>query len=326
MITSASKLLVVAAAACGAALAQPTDEVAPTDSEQLLLEQIDQLRAAQGLNAEGQIAPLRGLALLYQESGDHVLAVNALEEARQVLRAKRGLRSASVEEALLLQQQIRSEKALGNGERVWNLQYDLIIIARQHLDDMQMLPVFLEIIDDRTERFDVFSTTDFGDLPPGLFVPCDPDVVAPGRAAPVFDARACPFGTWRMVVDRLRGAVLRNYADAIGVLLRNGDYTRQELRDLEKKALGLVPFARGSGCAVQNFAQFLESELVDTCLDPVGRFGGWVGGWDSLIRLVYYEVRGGAPAAPPHGGTELADAAAWLLEREQRERRNALVL
>ena len=96
MITSASKLLVVAAAACGAALAQPTDEVAPTDSEQLLLEQIDQLRAAQGLNAEGQIAPLRGLALLYQESGDHVLAVNALEEARQVLRAKRGLRSASV--------------------------------------------------------------------------------------------------------------------------------------------------------------------------------------------------------------------------------------
>ena len=98
---------------------------------------------------------------------------------------------------------------------MWNLQHDLIIIARQHLDDTRMLPIFLELIDDRTERLDEFSTTDFGDLPPGIYVPCTTGAVpAPinsgKRSAPVpiSDARNCPFGSWRTVVERLRGAVL----------------------------------------------------------------------------------------------------------------------
>lgn len=131
MITSASKLLIVAAAAAsGAALAQPAREPVPIESERRLLGQLDELRTERGLNAEELIEPLRALALVYQEAGDHVQAVVALQGARQVVRASRGS-SATVDEALLLRQQIRSEKALGNGERVWNLQHDLAAIARQ---------------------------------------------------------------------------------------------------------------------------------------------------------------------------------------------------
>jgi hypothetical protein len=322
MITSTSKLLVVAAAAaCAAALAQPTDQLVPIEPEQRLLGQVEELRAEQGLNAEGLVEPLRGLALLYQEAGDHALAAATLEEARQVLRANHGLHSATVDEALVLQQQIHSERALGNGERVWNLQYDLINIARQHLDDMRMLPVFRELIDDRTERLDVISTTAYRELPPGLFVPCDPSFTPPGAAVPVLPAQACAFGTWRMVVARLHGAVLRNYADAIAVLIRNGDYASPELRDLEKQALSFVPFERGFiVCSIGTFTEFLESELVHSCLDTAGGggpvLGRWasVGGWASLMRLAYYEVRSGAPAAArANAFAELGD---WYLRAD----------
>jgi hypothetical protein len=315
MIASASKLLVAAAAvACGAALAQPTQELVPIDSEQDLFKQIDELRAKQGRNAEGLVDPLRALAFEYQETGDHAQAVVALQEARQIIRANRGLFSATVDEALVLQQQIRSEKELGNGEQVWNLQYDLINIARQHLDDVRMLPVFLELIDDRTQRFEEFSTTNFRELPPGLYVPCEPGAVAPGVPVPVLDSRACPFGTWAGTVDRLRGAVLRNYADAIAVLIRSGNFASQELRNLEKQALSLVPSQRRFGCSVENFAKFLESELVDTCLDPAGPLGGGGGGGHSLMRLVYYEVRSGAPAtARARAYAELGD---WYLRAD----------
>jgi len=308
MVMSASRLLVIAAAAaCGAALAQPTREPASIpntiDPEQRLLAQIDELQSEGGLYAEGLIEPFRALGLLYQEAGDHVQAVVALQEARHVIRANRGLFSDTVDEALLLRQQIRSEKALGNGERVWNLQHDLIIIAREHRDDMRMLPIFVELIDDRTERLDEFSTTNYRELPPGLYVPCGtgPRPVplnSANRAAPVpvSDARNCDFGTWRTVVARLHGAVLRNYADAIAVLIRSGDYASQELRDLEKEALSLVPFEQGVvACSAGTFQEFLDSELVGSCMDTAG--GSGVGGWASLMRLAFYEVRSGAPAA-----------------------------
>jgi tetratricopeptide (TPR) repeat protein len=319
MVTSASRLLVIAAAAaCGAALAQPSIDSGRVEREQQLLEQIRESQAAEGLYAEGLIEPFRGLGLLYQESGDHALAVAAFSEARQLLRANHGLFSATVDEALLLQQQIRSEKALGNGERVWNLQHELIIVARENLDDIRMLPVFLELIDDRTERLDDFSTTSYRELPAGLYVPCGPLVMrtpvnSGGRGAPVpvSDARNCEFGSWRTVVDRLRGAVMRNHADAIAVLIRNGDFASQELRDLERQALRRAPFARGFiTCSVGTFNEFLDADLVGSCLDPAGIWDG-VGGWPSLMRLVYYEVRSASP--PAARARAYADLGDWYV-------------
>jgi hypothetical protein len=199
----------------------------------------------------------------------------------------------------------------------------MIIIARQHLDDMRMLPVFLELIEDRAERLDAFSTTSYKELPAGIYVPCSngvgPTPINSGRRAapvPVSDARNCEFGTWRTVVDRLQGAVLRNYADAIAVLIRNRDYASQELRDLEKEALALVPFERGFvNCSIGRLVEFIDSELVDSCLDPAGGSpgvqGAGVGGWASLMRLVYYEVRSGAAAtARARAYAELGD---WYL-------------
>src|SRR5690606_24619612 len=150
------------------------------------------------------------------------------------------------------------EKALGNGARVWDLQFDLINIARHHLDDMRMLPIFLELIEDRTERLEEFSTTKFADLRPGLYVPCSATPGPRGAPSRVSDAKACAVGTWRTTVERLRGDVLAQCAGAIAVRGRNGDYASQELRDLEREALFLEPFERGwlLSCWIGTFDEF----------------------------------------------------------------------
>ena len=313
MVTSTLRVLVIAAAtacACGAALAQ-TAPGFPADPERGLLEQIDLLRRQEGTTAEELVEPLRALALQYQEAGDHGLAVVALQEAKQVMRVNRGLFTASVDDALLLHQEIRSEKALGHSERVWTLQQDLMAIARKNYDDLRMLPVFLEIADDRTETLDEYSTTDFVKLPAGIYVPCipGPDGIRDGRVVAA-DARNCPFGTHQMVIDRLKIEILTHYAEAIEVILRNGDYASQELRDLERETLRLAP-NNPVACAV-TLSGLSELDLVGTCLEPVVRAGEHVfvrvGGRISLLRLIAYEFRSGAPAAArANAFAELAD-------------------
>jgi hypothetical protein len=321
MITTTIRLLVAAAAvASGAALAQPARERSPIEPQPRLLLQIDQLKAEDGPTAEALIEPLRALALRYQETDDHTLAVVALQEARQIMRMHRGLFSASVDEAQLLRQQIRSEKALGNGGRAWNLQQDLLTIARQHLDDIRMLPIFRELIDDRTELLEEFRTTRFEDLPPGIYVPCTSGAAAPprygdkrGQRTVATDARLCPFGSYRMVVERLSGEILTHYAEAIDVIVKNGDYASQELRDLEKQTLRLVPFNSISSCSGETLTQVLASEPVGSRWDPVC-FRAGVGGWGSLVRLAVYELRSGAPAAArANAFAELAD---WYVRAE----------
>jgi hypothetical protein len=313
-------LFVAASAAPAAVLGQPATQDVPLESEQRLLEQIDQVRAEEGATAEGLIAPLRGLALLHQEAGDHASAIIALQEARQIVRARHGLFSATVEEAELLRQQIQSEKALGYGDHAWSLQHELVTIAQQHYDDIRMLPIFVELIDDRTVLLDEFHATDFGDLRPGIYVPC---LTGGAGQAVVTDARACPFGTWRTVVDRLSREILQYYAEAIEVLVMNGDYASQQLRDLEKEALRLAPFIRTVSCRSGAIDQLLASELIGSCLEPIGHFGpitfGNVGGWATLMRLVVYEIRSGAPAAARATAfAELADWHLWYAQNDNR--------
>lgn len=318
MIASTIKLflVVVAAAAGGAVCAQAAPENAPAEPEQRLLERIDELRSEGGPTAEGLIEPLRALALLSQESGDHALAVVALQEARHITRVRRGFSATAIDQAQLLRQQIVSEKALGNSERVWNFQQELLKIAREHIDDLRMLPIFVELIDDRTELLEEFSTTDFLDLRPGLYVPCAPPARGPGPPSErvvASDARACPFGSWRVVVDRLNAEILTHYAEAIEVLVRNGDYASRQLRDLEKAALRLVPFSVSVTCSSTTVDQLLVARLVGSCLEPLGYFGAInVGGWVSLMRLLAYEIRSDAPAGTR--AVAFAELADWYLQ------------
>ena len=124
-----------------------------------------------------------------------------------------------------------------------------------------------------------------------------------------------------VVVARLREEILLYLADAIEVILNHGDYASQELRDLERQALGIEFYApywvlpsignatsgptRFTGlrleCPDATLDALLASDLLDGCLDPVIHWRGHVvanvGSWVSLVRSVAYEIRSGAPAA-----------------------------
>jgi hypothetical protein len=126
-----------------------------------------------------------------------------------------------------------------------------------------------------------------------------------------------------MVVDRLSQEVLQYHAEAIEVLVMNGDYSSQELRDLEKEAMRLAPFIRTVSCRSGTIDQLLASELIGGCLEPIGHFGpmifGNVGGWATLMRLLAYEIRSGAPAAArANAFAELADWYLWFAQNDNR--------
>jgi hypothetical protein len=335
MSTRPHRLLAIAAAAAavsGGLFAQ--SRLASLAPEQQLREQIAALQTETGLaRPAGLIEPLRALAVLHQEAGDHTLALAALEEARFVTRVHQGL--ASADEALLLREQIRSEKALGNHERVWELEQDMVTTARQHHDDVRMLPIFRELADD---RLDVIEKVRVGERPPMIYVGCYND----GPPAPYDYTRrtsgpmdpSCIGGINQRLIGRLHAEILMYYADAIEVILRTGDYASPELRQFERAALrftrgrgGIVLSSKSAGsfarCSGGTLEDFLALEILDSCLSPVSRRRGFVvanvGNLPGLIRLMSYEIRSGAPA--PARANALAELADWRIVTVPADRR-----
>lgn len=321
-----SKLLLATAAsaaallASGTVFAQPVFGFATTDPQVELVERIAELRAEGGPTPADVIEPLRALALQYQETGDHALAIVALEEARYVTRVHQGL--ASADEALLLRQQIRSEKDLGDHERVWDLEQDMITIARQHHDDSRMLSIFRDLAEDWSG---VIEGVRAGERPPMIYLGCYYGALLPPyddtrgkRRAPLpmgdgGGGPNCSSGSRDGIIGRLQSELLMYYADAIETILKSGDYGSQELREFEQTALRLrsgrritvMRYGESGGsftyCSGGTLDHYLALEILDSCLAPVGRGENFVaanvGGAVGLIRLISYEIRSGAPAA-----------------------------
>ena len=202
--------LVAAVVVSGTVVAQPARQ----DPQGGRIAQIAEMRAASGPTAAELIGPLHVLGLLYQESGDHVLAVAALEEARYVTRVHSGL--SSVDEALLLRQQIRNEKALADPQRAWDHQQDMLAIARKHLDDARMVPIFRDLAADRSE---VLEKVRLGKVLPELFLGCYYGEARPryddprGGQSPAIDSGDnCRFGTRDNIIAKLRDEILLYYA------------------------------------------------------------------------------------------------------------------
>lgn len=337
-----AKIFVTAAAAVAAGVvgAQPALSFAATDAQAALVEEIARLRAEGGANAAGAIDPLRALALQYQEAGDDALAIVILEEARHATRVNQGLTSA--DETLLMRQQIRSEKALGAYQRAWDLEQEMVTIARQHHDDIRMAQVFRGLAEGRA---DVLQRYREGHLPPEIHLGCYyadaprqyRDTRGRGGLPPGMDG-TCRSGNKLTAYRQLRTEILMYYADAIEVVVKSGDFASQELRNLEHAAVRFwtfpstrdhgpiemgVPSATVNGCESQSLDRLLESELLGTCLEPIIRRGRSVapnvGGWVGHVRLIAYELRSGSPAVDR--AKAIVDFADWHLHGTPPERR-----
>ena len=344
------RLLVIAAAAAagsGGLFAQPNRP--STSPEEQLRQQIAELQTETGLARPAEVVdPLRALALLYEEGGDYALASATLEEARYVARVHNGLTSA--DEALLLRQQVRSEKALGLYERAWDLQQDMVTIARQHHDDIRMLPIFRELAD---ERLGLIEQVRDSERPPMIYAGCyngEPlppyDYTRGGEwrnRVPTgdgggFTTPSCYGGINQDLIDKLGREILMYYADAIETILRTGDYASQELRELERAAVRIAggrlrvallgkPGGQLGTCPAATLEAYLALEILDSCLEPVLRGQGFVianvGNPLGFIRLMQYEFRSAAPATAR--ANAIADLADWYVEFAPAERRRFIL-
>lgn len=273
------------------------------ERERQIIEDIDRARSREGPHAESLIGPLTALALLYQEEGDRLLATATIERALQVVRANYGL--YALEQAPFIQQLIANEEEIGNIDAAWNLQQELLTLARRHPEDLRSVPIFRGLAEKRLNLLQQYKA---GEWPREFFLGCYYDY--PHRLGG--EPRSCTSGSRTFAIGRILAEVHSHYAEAIEVILSNELYSSEELRELEMEAVratltsGLI--GRGVECEIA-LDQLLEMEPLGSCLAPLRG----VGGGSSLVRLLLYEIRSSAPALTQLSALiRLADYLHWL--------------
>ena len=222
-------ILVFAACAASVASSQPDGDAA-ADRQRQLVVAIEQAEARGGPYSAELMAPLTSLAVLHQEAGDRDLAAAVIERLLHVVRVNYGL--YSLEQAPLLAQLIANAEAAGNAETAWELQDDLLTLARRNPEDLRTVAIYRDVADQRLAQLGV------RELP--LRSVCRGNEVLPGCGESL---RYTP-----AVNGLVFAGAMNNWAGAISVLLRNGMYGSPELRDLEQQLIkwGNCDVARGS--------------------------------------------------------------------------------
>ncbi len=227
-VKAASAILVLAAfAAPGARAALDNDP-----RERQFLDQIEELQSRNGSYPE-LLDALTGLILLYQEEGEHELALVVIEQAVQVVRVNAGLHS--LDQVPLLLQRIYAEEARGNDKGVWDREQELLTLVRRHPDDPRTVPVLHQMAD---RQMAVLDRVLAGERPPQIVYGCF------YKRWPKNQSGSCYAGSPQTVVQGMFAEAQRNYAAAIATLLRNGQQTSAEVRELEMKMLRGVDLVR----------------------------------------------------------------------------------
>lgn len=204
-----------------------------TDRERQIIAAIEQQQSRDGPHAEQLIAPLTDLAFLYQESGDHASAAAAIHQIRQLVRVNYGLHS--LEQVPMIERLIAYEASIGNAESAWELDQDLLSVARRHPNDLSTVAIFRGLADERMKRWSA------GWLTPQAVCSTAPTRAPTPRPIELADLVAAPEPTgpdcsapgYTGAYEIVRRETLRNYAEAIDVLRRNELYSSPELRELE---------------------------------------------------------------------------------------------
>jgi hypothetical protein len=219
----AARLLVLAAVAAPyAVFSQRELDPGASDEQRQIVEQILGAQAQGGPFSAESIDPLRELALVYEERGDHALASAVIEQARQLVRANYGLHS--LDQAPLLRQRIHNEEVRGNFPTAWDLEQDLLTLIRRHPDDLRTIPIWREIGDRRMQLLDRYLA---GERPPQIMLGC-----YRGQ-----DIGSCHAGSREVAAQAILSEAYRSYGGAIRVFLRHEIYASDELRELEMELI-----------------------------------------------------------------------------------------
>jgi hypothetical protein len=259
------------------------------DAEQRrILEQVEQIQARDGPYAPALLEELKQLIMLYRENDSPSLALVTIERALQVVRANSGL--YSLEQVPLLWQQLESEEALDNHAGAWNVEQELLALVRRYPGDVQVVPVLRRVADRQMRALGQLAAA--GEIPPQVFYGCYYDKYRPSGT------KCSGSGSRATVLQGMLADAGRNYADAIAVLLRNGAYSSDELRELEMQVV------RGAGL------------MRDTPLAPPWLFASTLEPWRSRIAPIEELATWQLPSEP--AGTSAGD---YLDRPEPREDR-----
>lgn len=218
------RVAMLALTALGAPCIATALDVPAFEERQLqVLNRIEAIESRDGPYSPALLDELKGLIVMYRENQEHALALVVIERALQVLRANSGL--YTLDQVPLLWQRIESEEAIGNHAEVWDLEQELLTLARRHLDNLEAVPLLRDLADRQMEVLGRF--VDLHETPPQVIYGCY------YKEWPSSDAGNCHSGTRTTVVQGMLADADRNYADAITVLLRNEAYSSDELRALE---------------------------------------------------------------------------------------------
>lgn len=204
-------------------LATPDGDAFEEQQRQILVK-IEDIEVREGPYSPALRDELARLIVLYRENEDHALALVAIERALQVARANDGL--YSLDQVPLLTLRLESEEALGNHEAVWDLEQELLKLARRHPQDSQTVGVLRYVADRQMEVLG--RVVGSNEIPPQVILGCYYELWASDLG------KHCPrAGSRTTVVQGMLADAVRNYADAIAVLLRNEAYASEELQELE---------------------------------------------------------------------------------------------
>jgi hypothetical protein len=227
-------IFAVAAAVASAAASSQSELDAAASRERQLIDSIEGEVSRGGAYSEELIAPLSELALLYQEADDRALASATIGRALQVVRANYGLYSLA--QAPLISRLVANEAAAGNHETAWEIEDELLTLAKRHPEDLRTVAIFREIGDRRVRLS--------GDELP-LSVVCKGHSNAAGcrEESNAFAAGSVGSLVNELYVGSVRSLInagaMNDWGSAINVFLRNQTYDSQELRELEQKLIAL---------------------------------------------------------------------------------------
>jgi hypothetical protein len=196
------------------------------NTPQPLLEEVEQILMAEGPFSTRLLEPFTALALRYREDAEHELSLVAIERALQVVRVNRGL--YALDQVPLLRQKLANEEARGNDAAVWDIEHELLALARRHPDDVRAAAVLAEIA---ARQMQVLERYLGGEKPPQVVYGCF------YKQWPSSSDGSCTAGSRKIVVQGMLAEAQRNYSAAIGVMLRNGLYASPDLHALETELL-----------------------------------------------------------------------------------------
>ena len=195
------------------------------DAGQRILEAIQAAQEQEGPRSPALVQLLAELGALYETEGEHALATAVLEEARHVVRANYGLHT--LEQVPLIQEAIANRRALGDFAMVQALEEELLDLAERHPGDLRTVAIHR---DAGVRRLDVL----------GRFLAGE----APGEIYP--EAGLFSFYKDDVIAGLLSNAQI-HFAGAAAVILRNGLYASDELRDLEMEIVRASDVVRERG-------------------------------------------------------------------------------